>query len=294
MKSKSTEIFTGVLPKSEMSKMKNDYEKRVYEIVARGEKTPWMWRFEGSMLAIRGAIGPKRIRSVLRNGSALQAPFSEDSREEQSKRFVQQFGRFRSTSQSYQDVFVQIMTEGLDFNHYLELGACHPVQVSNTFVLENYCGWQGLSVEIDQGYWETFNSERSNPCLLSDATSVNYEMELAQRGFPTELGYLSIDIDPSYQSLASLLAIPFETRRFAVITFEHDCYRSGKNVRQLQREILSDHGYQLVVADVQYWGKLAFEDWWVQPDLVPASRWQTLIANGVNPGTHLEAFTKTS
>ena len=227
-------------------------------------------------------VGPKRIRSLVRNSVARNqteaVPFDESD-----TRQVTTFRGFATVSQSLQDVFVQCMTGDLDLPHYLELGSSYPIRISNTFVLEHFRNWRGISVELDPELVALFRSVRSNTCLQADATRVLYEDQLASAGFPQDIGYLSVDIDPSFQSLASLLAIPFETRRFAVITFEHDLYRSGGRVRAIQRDFLREHGYTLVVGDVKYMGRYAYEDWWVHPDLVSREVWGPFVSSRVSP-----------
>ena len=95
-----------------------------------------------------------------------------------------------------------------------------------------------------------------------------------------DLDYLSIDCDPAPQSLSVLRCVPFDSLRFAVITFEHDAYCSDLEVRNQSRYILQSHGYQLLVPSVTAWPTgptdQGFEDWWVHPDLVPQGRRQIL------------------
>lgn len=261
----------------------------VQAVVDRGEHAPLSWRLREPILRVRSAIGPKRLRALLRGDGSAETQATGAAVTDES-RYMSRIGPYWSTAQSGQDVFVQHMTSGLQLDHYLEIGACHPVQVSNTYILEGYLGWSGLSVEIDPGYAEGFRLVRRNPCILSDATLVNYEEALVREGFPSDLGYLSVDIDPSFQSLAMLLVLPFSSRRFATITFEHDRYRSGSRVRDLQREILRHLGYQLVVGDVKYAARFAFEDWWVHPELVPEDRWRPMLSENVDPSAFLSGL----
>jgi hypothetical protein len=76
-----------------------------------------------------------------------------------------------------------------------------------------------------------------------------------------------VDVDAGYdslgnpvahpaQTLLALLALPLNTYRFSVITFEHDAlmYHENINMREAQRVILTALGYKLVVRN-------NYEDW---------------------------------
>ena len=66
-----------------------------------------------------------------------------------------------------------------------------------------------------------------------------------------------------------LLKIPFETRKFAVITFEHDYYfEENSDVRRKSRKYLESHGYELIASNIALDNHNPYEDWWVHPDLV--------------------------
>lgn len=130
---------------------------------------------------------------------------------------------------------------------------------------------------IDENLGSILNLSRSNICLVSDATQIHYRSELKKHDLPERLGHLSVDIDPSFQPLKSLLVNPFDTVNFAMVTFEYDADRSGKAVRDLQREKLRGLGYQLVVSNVNYHAKCPYKDWWVPPRLVPEERWSPFL-----------------
>jgi hypothetical protein len=56
---------------------------------------------------------------------------------------------FRSSSQSGQDIFIQIVFPKKTKGNYLEIGSAWPIKLSNTFVLENTYKWKGLSIDLD-------------------------------------------------------------------------------------------------------------------------------------------------
>ena len=94
------------------------------------------------------------------------------------------------------------------------------------------------------------------------------------------IDYLSIDCDPGFQSLAVLKRVLLTDYKFRVITFEHECYSEGPEVKNASREFLNALGYQLVVSNVSHLGLSSdYEDWWVYPTLVNADRLQLHLAN---------------
>ena len=174
----------------------------------------------------------------------------------------------RPTSLSGQDIFAHMAAAGLPNKFYLEIGACYPVKINNTYVLEKFFSWKGVSVEIDERLVEDFNKERINTCVRADATKLDYAKFLAKNQFPKDVAYLSIDIDPAFQSLNVLVKIPFLDYRFAAITFEHDVYLSRRKIRSISRDLLNSYGYELLIADVKAFGLDKYEDWWINPNLV--------------------------
>jgi len=267
--------------------LKADTRERILDAVRRGDRPSWAWRIRGPILQVRSVVAPKLIKSLSKLRTTNAEPCPDAMLDEADVLQVGSFNGYKTTAQSLQDVFVQCMTGDLHLPHYLELGSSYPIRINNTFVLEHFRSWQGISVELNPALVDLFRSVRANTCLMADATQVPYEDHLVAAAFPRDLGYLSVDIDPSFQSLASLLAIPFDKRRFAVITFEHDLYCSGGRVRTRQREFLREQGYVLVVADVKYVGRFAYEDWWVHPGLVPREVWNPFLSAKVSPETAL-------
>jgi len=194
---------------------------------------------------------------------------------------IQQF------SPSEQENFVIEMTQMKQAGHYVELGAFHSHDGSNTRVLEQDFGWHGVSFEIDDKRRDQFVSNRSNPCY-GDALAFNYTEFFEAAQWPKQIDFLQVDIDngydpamrpegSAYTSLLGLISLPLNTFRFSVITFEHDVnmYFRNKSIRDAQREILDALGYTLVVRTIH-------EDWWVDPAAVcqdlfrPHLRWDVL------------------
>jgi len=154
---------------------------------------------------------------------------------------------------------------------YVEIGAYHSTDGSNTYMLEKEHGWTGISFEIVQDRVNEFNLNRVNKCYIGDATVFDYESLFDRLSLPKQIDYLQIDIDPAEASLMTLLALPLEKYRFSTITFEHDLYMNPDNmaIKDRQKELLSGLGYELVRENVTepHYG-LPFEDWWIDPTVI--------------------------
>lgn len=170
---------------------------------------------------------------------------------------------------------------------YVELGAFHSKDGSTTYTMEKDYNWKGVSFEILHDFHKEFTENRSNPCILGDATKFNYTKYFEENNFPDQIDYLQVDIDAGYRddgrpmglpgsSLFGLIAVPLNTYRFSVITFEHDSSIDFKNIpiRDASREILYQLGYSLVV-------QLPHEDWWVDPKVIPYTKYKNYFRTEV-------------
>jgi hypothetical protein len=190
----------------------------------------------------------------------------------------------RSHSQVYQDMFVLSMLNGKENGYYLEIGAAHPINNNNTYLLETVFNWKGVSIEINEGEVKKFREIRKNSVICKDATTINYENLLNGINAPNIIDYLQLDCDPHNITYEILLSIPFETHKFAVITYEHDYYMdASRSYRQLSRKYLESYGYKLIVGDIAPNDKFSFEDWWVHPDFVDSDIIEKMIDNKKKP-----------
>ena len=191
--------------------------------------------------------------------------------EQQSKLAVYQLLRrlngIGSYAQATQDLFVLSMLGTETPGVYLEVGAGHPFDSNNTALLEESFGWSGLSIEIDRDLAAEFERRRRNRVICDDALTHDFLMTCVGLAHMGRVDYLSLDIDPSDVSCRALHRLPHDQVRFSVITFEHDRYASGDACMHASRGLLSELGYELVVANVSVFGR-DFEDWWVDPDTV--------------------------
>lgn len=175
----------------------------------------------------------------------------------------------KNQSESFQDMFVLSMHDGKKKGTYVEIGAGEAFYGNNTALLESNFEWTGVSLDINEDFVRTYSEQRKNICLLKDATTVNYEALFNALDLPTEIDYLQIDCDPPENSFKALLNIPFETRKFGVITFEHDHYANKEtSIRDKSRKYLESYGYKLVVNNIAPDDWRAYEDWWIHPDLI--------------------------
>lgn len=189
-------------------------------------------------------------------------------------------------SQAWQDLFVLSMLGGRTGGRYLEVGANVASFHSNTCLLNTRFDWQGISLEYDPSCLQTWIEERpAADFVIADALSLDYAQALP-RWFGEDnrrIDYLQLDIDPSFNTLRVLKRLPLDTYRFSVITFETDAYSGDHRARNESREILKHHGYQLVAPDLCVMYAVAspnpipFEDWWVDPQAVDASKIEELL-----------------
>ena len=175
----------------------------------------------------------------------------------------------KNYAESYQDMFVLSMLNGKKNGTYLEIGAGNSFYGNNTALMEVNYDWKGVAIDIDENFVNAHNSERKHNCVLKDALKINYERFLLGLDMPNDIDYLQLDCDPPEVTYKILLNMPFETHRFAVITYEHDYYcDETKSFRNKSRKYLESFGYKLVVDNISPDDERPYEDWWVHPDLV--------------------------
>jgi len=172
-------------------------------------------------------------------------------------------------SQAFQDMFALSILNGKCNGIYVEIGGDHPVIISNSYLLETQFEWTGVSFEIDQRKVDYFNPFRKNKCVCADATTFDYKSFFEEKGFPNQIDYLQVDIEPAWQTLNALKALPLDDYRFSVITYETDVYKDGPDAGEEAMKILLQYGYQLVARNVANQFN-PYEDWYVDPGVVDA------------------------
>ena len=169
-------------------------------------------------------------------------------------------------SKHFQDLFVLSVFNGKKNGTYLELGSGDPFAFNNTALLETEFGWRGISIDNSPAACYNFKENRRNTVICADATLIGYEDLFDKHCVDPIIDYLQIDCDEV--SVEILKKLPLKTQKFGVITFEHDSYRLGTNIRDEVRALLKMHGYVLLVNDVAFTEVCSYEDWYVHPDIV--------------------------
>jgi hypothetical protein len=176
-------------------------------------------------------------------------------------------------SQAGQDRFILSVLNNKINGYFLEIGSNHPIIINNTYILENNYGWNGIMIEYDNNFLQSYKNIRPNSIhIINDATKVEYFKLFTENNTPKNIDYLQIDLEVVNGSTINTLKLlneqVFKEYKFAVITFEHDIYRGNfHNTRDESRKIFKDNGYYMVYGDVQS-NSMPFEDWYVHPELV--------------------------
>ena len=182
----------------------------------------------------------------------------------------------RNYSQAWQDMFVLYYLKGKKFGTYLEIGGNDPINNNNTYLLSSMFSWFGLTIEYDPSFINSWNINRPKQNLLvADALSLNYSDVLANyfSKCGNVIDYLQLDIDPSLNTLRGLENLPLNDWKFSIISFETDAYSGNLYAREKSREILSSHGYKLLIPNIGVHfspisnSPIPFEDWWVHADV---------------------------
>lgn len=187
-------------------------------------------------------------------------------------------------SQLHQDMFVLCVLAGKREGVYLDIGACEPLFISNTFLLEQHFDWRGIGFVRDEAMVSRHQRLRRNPCLHANAPAADYEACMQEAKLPAFIDYLSLKLGTGVNSLAALKRLPHDRYRFRVITFEHNLSRGGAKERAESRAFLEKLGYKQLLGDVS-WGNHVAEDWWIDPKHTDPEIIQSLTPEA-GPGPH--------
>ena len=177
---------------------------------------------------------------------------------------------YKNYSKHYQDLFVLALYNGKKGGNYLEIGSGDPFVHNNTALLETEFGWKGISIDNSEALCYNFKENRNNTVICTDATQLDFTNLFNLHCVEPVIDYLQIDCDEA--SIQVLENLPFETHKFGVITFEHDSYRLGTDIRDRARTLLKKNGYKLLVNDVAFSPQHSYEDWYIHPDVVDAPK----------------------
>jgi len=177
--------------------------------------------------------------------------------------------------QAEQDKFVLSVLKNKTNGFFVEIGSNHPININNTYLLENKYNWKGIMVEYNDSFLSSYKTLRPNSYhIINDATKVDYAEFFQTNSVPQSIDYLQIDLEANNGSTLQVLQLfdttIFNNYKFATVTFEHDIYHTNfANTREESRKIFDKRGYIRVFADIhniepQY----VYEDWYVHPDLI--------------------------
>jgi len=138
---------------------------------------------------------------------------------------------------------------------FLDVGANHPVTISNTYALEQL-GWTGVLVENDPNYIPLLQAQRTSRVITDDAIRIDWRKELQ---IPV-MDYLSLDVDEA--SFFALQNVLFTGPRFRCMTVETDEYVHGKERRDAMVNLLESQDYMILCDQVCHEG-LPYEIWCV-------------------------------
>jgi len=173
----------------------------------------------------------------------------------------------KSYSQAKQDLFVLEVLKNKRNGSFLDIGCSHPINISNTFLLESEFDWRGISIDIDNTFSQEWKQRKKSKFINEDALSLNYKNILKEITSNNNIDYLSLDLEPASVTFECLKILPFDDYIFSVITYEHDSYRFGDIYQKQSTEFLTNLGYVLIEKDVTNEG-YKFEDWYVHNSLI--------------------------
>lgn len=180
-------------------------------------------------------------------------------------------------SQAGQAEFVRkvlVEPEGLTNGTFLDIGANHPIDWSNSYELEQI-GWSGSLIENEPNAVQMLREKRMSRVIHADATQIDWR-RFNQKSFD----YLSLDID--YQSHRVLLEMLVAGMTFRVATIEHNEYNypGGDSPTWANRALMAAKGYERVASHVRSEGQ-PYEDWFVAKT-VPYDQWARFRSEGID------------
>lgn len=185
--------------------------------------------------------------------------------------------KFNKTSSSHQDIFAYQI--GGSKGNYLEIGGGDSYTANNTYALEKWHGWQGVSIEINKKRHAESWQTRQNPIVWDSALTIDYEKLLQDNNIPLSLDYLQVDIEPASRTFEALERVLDTNISFKCCTFEHDSYAMKKgdtNYKVKADELMLRNGYKVAVENVlSRKNKKYYETWYVRNDIAfPFKQWE--------------------
>ena len=181
-------------------------------------------------------------------------------------------------SSVYQDGYAYVFSNQKTNGTFVDISTSY----WNTLILETHYSWKGILVGTNEPL-----SERPYSTHTLGPLS---QMILDQHGMPSNIDYLSFDLDdplPVFEDFIPVL--PYT--KFGFITMRHN---DDPNVRSRTREVLFSYGYSKIFTDIVIgttngeW--LATEDWYAHPDIADPVMIQQVVdhpdnAENIEPST---------
>jgi len=187
----------------------------------------------------------------------------------------------KNYSQSGQDIFTYYICN-TNNGYFLDFGCSDPIFLNNTYLLE-LNGWNGLMIDIDYESIMNCKKIRKSDSFLVDLKNIIIDKKelkliefLKKYNCPKIIDYISFDVDED--TLNIMNKFPFNKYEFKCMTFEHDSYRVGNELKNYSRKIFTNFGYKLICSDVKS-GNNAFEDWYINPNYINENKYKNIICD---------------
>lgn len=187
--------------------------------------------------------------------------------------------------QARQDEFVAAVLDEMRGGTFVDIGAGHPVDGSNTYALEKRYAWNGILCDIEHAPALRVMRDPINT-VIANAFDPSMTAHIHALALPNagRIEYLSLDIEPPIDTLRALVTLPLDAVRFSVITCEHDYYRMPASIKYAMAGILEGYGYVRVAEDVTMLAEgdgeklfaVPVEDWWVDPRVIDVRKARAL------------------
>jgi Methyltransferase FkbM domain len=186
---------------------------------------------------------------------------------------------FNSKSQAQQDLFVWILSKGKKNGSFIEIGSHHPININNTYELEQN-GWRGYLFDNDPKWTSLTTQLRKSIFILADVTTYDWDTFIIKYNLNnSRLDYLSFDVDEA--SIVTLRRFPFNKLSFNICTVEHDSYRFGNDRANEMRNIMQNNGYVILFKDISN-DNLSYEDWYVHSTFLSTEEIQRYYAENLD------------
>jgi hypothetical protein len=177
-----------------------------------------------------------------------------------------------------QDEFIINLFQQKTQGFFLDIACLHPFIGSNSYSLEKFYNWQGIGFDIlDIEAQYQWSQHRTSKFVQMDVTSTEFRDYIKQT-IPCDfvVDYISLDVDAitTNYTLEVLRLLIEAGINFKAMTFEHESYFRGDDIRQPSRELLRSLGYVTLFDNVTLPNARAyaqadpvngFEDWWIHP-----------------------------